>query len=117
VLASGYERRQVVDVPPLALEVSEHRAQRKRCPGCGWTTTAPFPEEASARGVGYGPRIKALSVYLLMGYQLLPYERASELLEDLFGEPAPGAGTLHSALRRCFEGLGEAEEATSRRGS
>jgi transposase len=110
-VALGYERRQVVDVPPLlSLEVSEHRAQRKRCPGCGRITTAPFPEEASARGVGYGPRIEALSVYL-MSYQLLPYERASELLCDLFGEPVPGAGTLHSALRRCFEGLGETKEA------
>jgi transposase len=107
---SGYERRQVVDVPPLlALEVTEHRAQRKRCPGCGRTTTAPFPLEASAR-VSYGPRIEALSVYL-MEYQLLPYERASELLGDLFGGPAPGAGTLHLALRRCFEGLEETEEA------
>jgi transposase len=108
--ASGYERRQVVDVPPLlALEVTEHRAQRKRCAGCGRSTTAPFPEEASAR-VSYGPRVEALGVYL-MEYQLLPYERASELLGDLFGERAPGAGTLHSALRRCFEGLKETEEA------
>ncbi len=107
--ALGYERRQVVELPPLALEVTEHRAQRKRCPGCGLIITAPFPEEASAR-VSYGPRIEALSVYL-MEYQLLPYERASELLGDLFGEPAPRAGTLHTALRRCFEGLGETEEA------
>jgi transposase len=107
---SGYERRQVVDVPALlALEVTEHRARRKRCFGCGTTTTAPFPTEASA-AVAYGPRIKALSVYL-MEYQLLPYERASELLEDLFGEPAPGAGTLYSALERCFEGLEETEGA------
>jgi transposase len=58
--ASGYERRQVVDVPPLALEVTEHRAQRKRCVGCGRTTTAAFPAEASAK-VSYGPRIEALS--------------------------------------------------------
>jgi transposase len=108
-LALGYERRQVVDVAPLALEVTEHWAQRKRCLGCGLTITAPFPEEASAR-VSYGPRIEALSVYL-MGYQLLPYERTSELLLDLFGEPAPRAGTLHSTLRRCFEELGEREQA------
>src|SRR5215218_6890275 len=60
-------------------------------------------------GVSYGPRIEALSVYL-MGYQLLPYERASELLGDLFGEPAPGVGTLHSALRRSFEELERTEE-------
>ena len=109
--ALGYERRQVVDVPPLlSLEVTEHRAQRKRCSGCGRSTTASFPAEVSARGVGYGPRIKALCVYL-MNYQLLPYERASELLSDLFGEPAPGAGTLHSALGSCFEGLEDTEEA------
>lgn len=108
----GYERRQVVDVPALlALEVSEHRARRVRCSGCGSITTAPFPTEASATAV-YGPRIKALSVYL-MNYQLLPYERTSELLEDLFGGGgvAPGVGTLRSALERCFEGVEEAEEA------
>jgi transposase len=107
---SGYERRQVVDLPALlALEVTEHRAQRDRCFGCGTTTMAPFPVEASAQ-VGYGPRIEALMVYLVE-YQLLPYERASELLFDLFGEPAPGAGTLYSAVERSFEGLEETEEA------
>ncbi len=109
----GYERRQVVDVPALlALEVTEHRARRERCLGCGSITTAPFPVEASATVV-YGPRIKALSVYL-MKYQLLPYKRASELIEDLFGGGsgvAPGVGTLRSALQRCFEGLEETEEA------
>ena len=57
-----YERRQVVNVPPLALEVTEHRARRKRCSGCGRSTTAAFPPEARAPGVGYGPRIKALCV-------------------------------------------------------
>jgi transposase len=110
--ASGYERRQVVDVPPVVgLEVTEHRAQRKRCTGCGGTTTAPFPAAAtSAKSVVYGPRIKALSVYL-MEYQLLPYERTSELLRDFFGSRAPGAGTLHSVLKGCFEGLKETEEA------
>jgi transposase len=110
--ASGHERREVVDIPPLlALEVTEHRPRSKRCSGCGRSTTASFPAEVSARGVGYGPRIKALCVYL-MNYQLLPYERASELLEDLFGGPAPGAGTLHSALgSSCFEGLEDTEEA------
>lgn len=110
--AWSYERRQVVDMPPvLGLEVTEHRALGKRCPGCGWTTRAAFPFEASTQEVvGYGPRLKALMVYL-MSYQLLPYERASELLKDLFGEPAPGAGTLYSTVQGCFERLEETEEA------
>jgi transposase/uncharacterized coiled-coil protein SlyX len=94
--ASGHDRRQVVDIPPLALEVTEHRVQRKRCAGCGITTTAEFPSEART-AVCYGPRIKALGVYL-MEYQLLPYDRTGELLKDLFGHGAPGAGTLSSAL-------------------
>ena len=59
--------------------------------------------------MSYGPRIKALSVYL-MNYQLLPYERTSELLCDLFGERAPGAGTLYSALGSCFEELEHTED-------
>lgn len=108
-MALGYERRQVVDVPPLALEVTEHRAQRKRCPGCGLTITAPFPAKVSAT-VAYGSRVKALMVYL-MEYQLLPYERTSEVLGDLFGQRAPGVGTLHSALARCFWELEGTEEA------
>lgn len=114
---SGYElRRQLIDLPPLALEVTEHRARKKECAGCGHINTAPFPKEATGGGggggvggVSYGPRIKALSVYL-MGYQLLPYERTRELLSDLFGSPAPGVGTLHSALGAGFEGLEDVEE-------
>jgi transposase len=111
-VASSHERRQVVDVPPLlGMEVTEHRIQSKRCAGCGRSTKAAFPLEASIQGaVAYGPRIKALMAYLVE-YQLLPYERASELLGDLFGGSAPGAGTLYSTVERCFEGLEEAEEA------
>lgn len=112
VEASGYERRQVVELPPLALEVTQHRVQRKRCSGCGQVSTAEFPPEASATtaAVSYGPRVKALCA-CLTGYQLLPYERTRELLFDLFGGSAtPGAGTLHSAAKSCFEGLKESEE-------
>lgn len=105
----GYERRQVVDVPPLALEVTEHRACRERCMRCARINTAQFPVEANLAGVSYGPSIKALGVYL-MGYQLLPYERTHELLCDLFGSPAPGVGTLHSNVKSCFAGLEGFEE-------
>jgi transposase len=109
--ASGYERRQVVDIPPLSLEVTEHRAQRKKCAGCGLSTLAEFPAAKLARSVvSYGPRIKSLGVYL-REYQLLPYERTSELLGDLFGQRAPTAGTLSSTVGECFESLEQTEGA------
>ncbi len=112
-MALGHARRQVVDVVPLALEVTEHRAQRKKCPVCARTTMASFPAQISAT-VAYGSRAKALMVYL-MEYQLLPYERTSEVLGDLFGGRAPGVGTLHSVLERCSRKLEGTEEAIKER--
>jgi len=76
------ERRQVHDLPPLRLIVTEHVVQTRRC-ACGKLTTAAFPEEAS-QPIQYGPRLKALCVYL-RDYQLLPFARSQQLLSDLFG--------------------------------
>lgn len=38
----GLEKRQVFDLPPLQLTVTEHQAETKRC-HCGCLTTADFP--------------------------------------------------------------------------
>ena len=77
------ERRQVTDVPVGAPRVTEHRSERRRC-GCGGTTTAgPFPAGVRAPVV-YGPRIRAIVVYLL-ARQHIPVERAAEAARDLFG--------------------------------
>ena len=77
------ERRQVVDLPPLALEVTEHRVAHVACPACGVETAGTFPVGVT-QPVQYGDRVKAVAVYL-HAYQLLPYGRATELLDDLFG--------------------------------
>jgi transposase len=104
----GGERRQVVDLPPLRLAVSEHRALQRVCPHCQTTTQAAFPPHVS-HPVQYGPGIKALTVYLTQ-YQLLPWERASQLLADLFGH-APGEGSLATFLSTCFTRLEPVEAA------
>ena len=78
----GEEVRQVFDLPPVRVEVVEHRVQARRC-RCGEVTTGEFPAQASAPTC-YGPGVAALGVYLL-GRQHLPVQRAAEVLRDLFG--------------------------------
>lgn len=97
----GEERRQVIDLPPLALLVTEHRAQTRRC-RCGTATAAAFPQEAP-EGVQYGPKLKALGVYL-RDYQLLPFARTVQMLGDLFGARF-GTGTLATTLSICARTL------------
>lgn len=79
----GHQRRQVIDIPVPTPEVTEHRAQTRRCGCCGATTTAEFPEAVRAP-VSYGPRVRAIVVYLL-GRQHVPVERTTEAMADLFG--------------------------------
>jgi transposase len=88
------ERRQVVDIPPLSLTVTEHIAHTRCCPGCGAETEADFPSEARSP-VQYGPNVKALGTYLTH-FQLLPMKRVRELFVDLFGAPI-SEGTLFNA--------------------
>ena len=97
----GVEKRQVHDLPPQQLIVTEHQAEIKRC-CCGHLNKAAFPEGVTAP-VQYGSGVKAAAVYL-KNYQFLPFERTCELLSDLFGcEISEGA--LATILTRCAESL------------
>ncbi len=78
----GFEKRQVFDLPPLNLIVTEHRAEQKSCL-CGCVTMGSFPPEAAAP-VQYGPWVQALVVYLST-YQFIPYGRLKEFFSELFG--------------------------------
>jgi transposase len=97
----GVESRQVFDLPPLRLSVSEHRAERRRC-ACGTTTQAAFPAEARAAAC-YGPGMRALCGYLLV-HQHLPVDRAAQLLADVLGTPV-STGTLAGLLAEGAAGL------------
>jgi transposase len=101
------ERRQVIEIPKPRPEVTEHQAVQKACPVCQSVTTGEFPPEVT-QPVQYGPRAKAAAVYL-QTYQLLPYERTVEALEDLFGI-SPSEGTLTSAQRTAYTRLEPVEQ-------
>jgi transposase len=79
------ERRQVRELPPLRLQITEHQALHVRCPSCQHMNVGDFPPEAPSRAQ-YGPRLRALAVYVVE-QQLVPYARARDLLADLFGVP------------------------------
>jgi transposase len=96
--ADEIEKRQVFDVPPVRLEVTEHQAEVKRCPGCGRQVKGCFPAGV-APPVQYGPRLKAQAVYLT-SYQLLPLARTCELFEDLYGH-APAEAIALEAQAAC----------------
>ena len=90
-----YDKRQIFDLPKVPLEVTEHRAQVKRCPRCKQETRAPFPPQITQL-TQYGPEVKAQMVYL-SAEQHLPLKRVCDLFEEVYGH-RPAEGTVYSAL-------------------
>jgi transposase len=90
------EARQVMELPPLAVQVIEHRCFVSTC-ACGKVHRGEFPAGVT-EAMQYGPRLKALAVYLTQ-YQLLPMRRTAELMEELFGAPI-SAASIHAYIRQ-----------------
>jgi transposase len=106
------ERRQVFDLPPVKIRVTEHQLIEREC-GCGYRTKGAAPAGAGAP-VQYGPRIAAVIVYLYIG-QFLSKKRTAQALAELFGVPlssgtvagitARAAGKLDGFLERVRENI------------
>lgn len=108
VAGAWLERRQVVELPVMRAYVTEHRRIEKACPSCQQPNVGCFPAEVK-QTVQYGPRLRAALTYLHVA-QLLPYERACEVLADLCGVSV-SEGTLDNSLRRCADNLEPIEQA------
>lgn len=106
-----YERRQVFDLPPLRLSVTEHQAEIKQCPISGLRVKAAFPCGVEAP-VQYGPHFRGFTLYL-SNQQLLPFERLRQTTLDLFGQPL-SLGTLTQTNERAYQTLDPVAAAITR---
>lgn len=100
---TGTEVRQVFDLPERRREVTEHRAEWRKC-ACGCETGGAFPPEATAP-TAWGPRVRAYALYL-MNRQLIPVERTAEAMSDLLGAPV-STGFLAGLSKSAAAGLDE----------
>ena len=96
-------RRQVFDIPPIKVHVTEHQVITRRC-SCGTSTSGAAPDTANAP-VQYGPVMCAVIVYLFMG-QFLSKKRTAQAIGELFGIPVSD-GTVAAVTARAAGDLSE----------
>jgi len=82
------KRRQVIDIPPITPQVTEHRIYQRKC-NCGYCNEGLFPKEIKAP-ISYGPKVEALISYFSVR-QYIPFKRIEETLRELFGLPISSA--------------------------
>jgi transposase len=100
-------RRQVAELPPITVVISEHRSHRLRCPCCKRRTAAAFP--AAVAGSAFGPRLQA-AVVTLTARNRVSRRDMSELARDLFGIRL-SVGAVEAICRRGAIALVEPHEA------
>ena len=96
-------RRQVFDIPPIKVHVTEHQIITRRC-RCGKTSTGDTPAQATAP-VQYGPVMCAVIIYLFMG-QFLSKKRTAQAISELFAIPVSD-GTVAAVTSRAAADLTE----------
>lgn len=89
-------KRQLLDLPIIALQCIEHQVYKKQC-ACGHTTVGNFPKHV-ASPVQYGPRVESLIGYL-HGRQYIPYARTKEFLKDVMSLSI-STGGINNILQR-----------------
>jgi len=105
--AESYDARQVFDIPPITIRVTEHRRSHKTCGICGKRNIGEFPK-GLVQEAQYGNSLKSLCVYL-QNYQMLPFARCSEFIADLTGHRI-STGSLSNFQKQCFDRLQDYEQ-------
>jgi transposase len=103
---TGVVKRQVFDIPPPKIEITEHQAEVKYCTCCNKMVVAQFPEEVRAP-VQYGVVIRAWAVYY-QHQHFIPEDRLQQLFGDLYGIRLATA-TLTRCSQVAFDALASFE--------
>jgi len=93
--ASGYEERQVFDIPAIRIAVTAHRAEVRICPACGGTSKGVFPSGVT-QAVQYGATIKTWATYFTNQHHIA-VERAAQIFDDLVHHPVSDATVLKAS--------------------
>jgi len=91
-------RRQVLDLPPVKVEIVEHQVRERRCRGCGWVGRGTLPDLGTQAGpsrrLGWGV---AAWVATLRTKLRLPVTQVQWLLDRVWGLHL-GRGTICGLL-------------------
>ena len=98
--AAEPSRRQIAELPPIVVRVSEHRLHRVCCPECAAVTAAEPP--AGSRWA-LGPRLQAAVVTLAVRNRVSRRD-TTELARELFGLEL-STGTVDAIVQRTGEAL------------
>jgi transposase len=94
---------QVEELPPIMVRITEHHAQRLRCPSCAARTRAQLPAQIARSS--FGPRLEAAVASISVRNRVSRCD-AVELTEELFGARI-SSGTVDAILSRTAAALME----------
>lgn len=80
---SGIVKRQVYDIPPPKIEVTEHQAESKYCSCCEKLVTSLFPAWINSPAQ-YGKVVRSWAVYY-QNQHFIPEDRLQQLFLDMYG--------------------------------
>ncbi len=96
------KKRQLFDLPDIKIDITEFQSHTKICPKCNTVNKPSFPDDINAT-TQYGNNLKSFVSYCNT-YQMLPYERIAELIEDLVSHKI-STGTIYNFLSEHYNNL------------
>jgi transposase len=100
VSLSPYHTHQVIELPPIEMEIHHFVLQQGQCQGCGRQLTAQVPSQHQA---GYGPRLSAL-IGELAGMHRTSWRLVQDFCHSVFNIPI-SLGAVHKVINRVSQAL------------